>query len=77
VIAASHFRRGGAEGREPIASPEEILSIAKHYTPAQQYWGKFTSRRPERLSKADIELAAFRLACSVATAKRAIELGLI
>jgi len=53
------------------------VSIAAHYTPAQQYWGKVTSRRPERLSRADIELVAFRLGCSVAAAKRAIELGLI
>lgn len=77
MIAAAHWRRGGADGREAIAAPGEVVSIAAHYTPAQQYWGKVTSKRPARLSRADIELVAFRLGCSVAAAKRAIELGLI
>jgi hypothetical protein len=77
VIAASHFRRGGADGREPIAAPDEILSIAKNYTPSQQYWGKFTSRPPKRLSKADIALTAFRLGVKPAALRRAIELGMI
>jgi hypothetical protein len=77
VIAASHFRRGGADGREPLAAPEEILSIAKNYTPSQQYWGKFTSRPPRRLSKADIALTAFRLGVKPAALRRAIELGMI
>ncbi len=77
MIAASHFRRGGADGREPLAAPEEILSIAKNYTPSQQYWGKFTSRPPRRLSKADIALTAFRLGVKPAALRRAIELGMI
>lgn len=77
MIAASHFRRGGADGREPLAAPEEILSIAKNYTPSQQYWGKFTSRPPKRLSKADIALQAFRLGVKPAALRRAIELGMI
>lgn len=77
MIAAAHFRRGGADGREPIAAPGEIASIAQHYTPQQQHWGKVTSRTPKRLSKADLELVAFRLGCSVASARKAIEMGLI
>lgn len=77
MIAASHFRRGGADGREPLAAPEEILSIAKNYTPSQQYWGKFTSRPPKRLSKADIALQAFRLGVKPSALRRAIELGMI
>lgn len=77
VIAAAHWRRGGADGREAIAAPGEVVSIASTYTPAQHYWGKITSRRPPTLSRADIELIAFRLGCSVETARRAIELGMI
>lgn len=77
MIAAAHFRRGGADGREPIAAPGDITSIAAHYTPQQQYWGKVTSKRPQRLSRADLELVAFRLGCNLATARRAIELGLV
>lgn len=77
MIAAAHFRRGGSDGREALAAPGDILSIAANYTPQQQFWGKKTSRPPSRLSKADIELVAFRLGCSPATARRAIELGLV
>lgn len=77
MIAAAHFRRGGADGREALAAPGDITSIAAHYTPSQQFWGKKTSKPPARLSKGDIELVAFRLGCSLATARRAIELGLI
>lgn len=77
MIAAAHWRRGGADGREAIAAPGEIVSIAAHYTPEQKFWGKVTSKRPPRLSRADIELVAFRLGCSVSAARRAIELGLI
>lgn len=77
MIAAAHWRRGGADGREQIAAPGEIVSLAASYTGSQQYWGKITSRPPKRLSKTDLELVAFRLGCSVATARRAIELGLI
>lgn len=77
MIAYAHFRRGGAEGREPIAAPGDVVSIAKTYTPSQQYWGKLTSKRPARLSLADLELTAFRLGCTVQAAKRAIEMGLL
>lgn len=77
MIAAAHWRRGGAEGREAIAAPGEIVSLASHYTPSQQFWGKVTSKRPQRLSRADLELVAFRLGCTVEAARRAIELGLV
>lgn len=77
MIAAAHWRRGGADGREQIAAPGEIVSLAANYTPSQQYWGKVTSRPPKRLSRADLELVAFRLGCSIDTARRAIEMGLV
>lgn len=76
VIAYAHFRRGGADGREPIAAPGDVSSIAKNFTPTQTYWGKVTSKRPPKLSRPDLELAAFRLGCSVETARRAILAGL-
>jgi hypothetical protein len=78
VIAYAHFRRGGADGREPIAGPGEITSIATNYTPTQTYWGKVTSRRPQRpTNPADIELVAYQLGCTVEAARRAIKFGLI
>jgi len=77
VIAASHWRRGGPDGREPIAAAGEVVSLAKTYTQQQQYWGKLTSKRPARASLADLELIAFRLGCTVDAARRAVELGLI
>ena len=77
MIAAAHWRRGGADGREAIAAPGEIVSLASGYTPQQQFWGKVTSKRPHRLSRADLELVAFRLGCSLASARRAIEMGLV
>ena len=77
MVAAAHWRRGGADGRESIAAPGEIVSIATTYTPSQQFWGKVTSRPPKRLSKADLELVAFRLGCSIQSARRAVEMGLV
>ena len=77
MIAAATWRRGGSDGREAIASAGEVVSIAKNYTVTQQFWGKVTSKKPQRLSRADLELVAFRLGCSVESARRAIELGLI
>lgn len=77
MIAAAHFRRGGADGREPLVAPGEIVSLAANYMPKPQAWGKVTSRPPTRLSKADLELVAFRLGCSVASARQAIEMGLV
>jgi len=76
VIAHAHFRRGGQDGREPIAAPGDVISIAKTYTPSQSYWGAITSKRPPRLSREDLELAAFRLGCSVEAAREAILKGL-
>lgn len=76
MIAHAHFRRGGADGREPIAAPGDVTSLAKSYTPSQAYWGKVTSKRPPKLSRPDLELAAFRLGCSVDTAREAILKGL-
>lgn len=77
MIAAAHWRRGGPDGREPIAAAGEVLSLAKNLTNTQQYWGKVTSKRPPRASRADLELIAFRLGCSVDAARRAVEMGLV
>lgn len=77
MIAAAHWRRGGPDGREPIAAAGEVVSLAKGFTPQQQFWGKVTSKRPERASRADLELIAFRLGCSVDAARRAMEMGLL
>lgn len=77
MIAAAHWRRGGATGREPIAAAGDGVSLAAAYAPPKQHWGKITSRPPARLSRAEIELVAFRLGCSPAAARRAIELGLV
>lgn len=77
MIASAHFRRGGRDGREPIAAPGEVVSIAQSYTPTQQYWGKVTSKRPPKLSRSDLELTAFRLGCTVEAARLAIEMGLL
>lgn len=75
MIAHAHFRRGGEHGREPLAAPGDVQSLAKDYTPTQQFWGKVTSKRPARLSPADLELQAFRLGVKPATLKTAIESG--
>lgn len=77
MIAHAHFRRGGADGREPIAAPGDIVSLATGFTPHQQFWGKVTSTRPEPYSKADIELAAFRLGIKPATLRQAIRSGVV
>jgi hypothetical protein len=52
-----------------------VQSLAKGYTPSQAYWGKFTSKRPERLSPEDLALQAFRLGVKPATLRSAIESG--
>ncbi len=77
MIAHAHFRRGGADGREPIAAPGDITSIAANYTPQQHYWGTITSKRPEQHSKAAIELAAFRAGVKPAALLQAINAGLV
>jgi hypothetical protein len=77
VIAAAHWRRGGPDGREPIAAAGEVVSLAKNYTKSQEYWGKVTSSRPAPLTASHVQLVAFRLGCSFDTARRAILLGLV
>jgi hypothetical protein len=77
VIAAAHWRRGGAEGREQLAAPGDLTSLAKGYTPTQAYWGKITSKPPERLSKAEIELQAFRLGVKPAALRQLIASGVL
>ena len=77
MIAAATWRRGGADGREAIASAGEVVSIASSYTPQQQFWGKVTSKRPQKQDHSDLELVAFRLGCTVEAARRAIKFGLI
>jgi len=74
VIAEAHFRNGGGR-REALAEPGSVTSFAASYTPAQQYWGKVTSRRPAPESRAALELLAFRLGCKPDTLARAIEMG--
>jgi len=77
VVTHAHFRRGGADGREPIAAPGDVASIASSFTPAQQCWGKVTSKRPAKHSKADIELAAFRAGVKPAALLQAINAGIV
>lgn len=77
MIASAHWRRGGPDGREPIAAAGDVLSLAHGYTPTQQFWGKVTSKRPAKASRADLELIAFRLGCSVDAARQAVALGIL
>lgn len=77
MVTHAHFRRGGADGREPLAAPGEVTSIAVAFTPAQQFWGKVTSKRPAKFTKADIELTAFRLGVKPAALLQAIESGVV
>lgn len=77
MIAAAHWRRGGPDGREPIAAAGDVVSMVTGYTPTQQHWGKLTSKRPPKVAHADLELIAYQLGCSVAAAKRALDYGLI
>ncbi len=77
MIAAAHWRRGGPDGREPIAAAGEVVSLAQHYTPQQQYWGKVTSKRPAPMTASHVQLVAFRLGCSLDSARRAILMGLV
>lgn len=74
MIADAHFRRSAGQ-REPIAAPSDCHSLAKTFTPAQQFWGKVTSREPAPQSRAALELAAFRLGCKPATLAKAIAMG--
>lgn len=74
MIADAHFRSSGGR-REPIAAPSESTSIAKTFTPSQEYWGKKTSREPDPKSRAAMELAAFRLGVKPDTLAKAIAMG--
>lgn len=76
MIAPAHFRRGGTEGREPLAAPGDLTSLAAKFTACQGYWGKITSKRPEPYSKGDIELAAFHLGVKPATLRQALNMGI-
>lgn len=71
----AHYRHRSGH-REAIAAPGDAAALSAVYTPTQQTWGKLTSRPPQRLSPADIALAAFRLGVKPEVARRAIELGL-
>lgn len=75
MIAPAHFRRGGSDGREALAAPGDLTSLAAKFTVSQAYWGKVTSKRPEPYSKGDIELAAFRLGVKPDTLRRALAMG--
>lgn len=77
MIAVAHWRRGGADGREPIASASDSASIAKCYTPSQQYWGTITSKPRQPVSRRDLEVIAFRLGCTLDAARRAVDMGLV
>lgn len=77
MIASAHFRRAGSVGREPLAAPGEVTSLAATFTPQQAYWGKVTSKRPDPGSKADIELAAFRLGIKPAALMAALRSGVL
>ena len=75
MIAPAHWRRGGRDGREQIAAPEDVTSIAKGYTGSQQFWGKVTSR--PQMNRRDLEYLAWRLGCSVSAVKAAIDQGIV
>ena len=77
MIAAAHWRRGGPDGRDPIAAAGEVVSLANNYTKTQEYWGKVTSKRPAPLTASHVQLVAFRLGCSLDSARRAILMGLV
>ena len=70
MISAAHWRRGPGE-REAIAAAGESTSFAASYSPAQEFWGKVTSRAPDPQSR-----AAFRLNTKPATLAKAIALGM-
>jgi hypothetical protein len=74
VIADAHFRSSGGR-REAIAAPSDSTSLAKTFTPSQEFWGKKTSREPDPQSRAALALAAFRLGVKPATLAKAIAMG--
>ncbi|NQW46637.1 MAG: hypothetical protein HQ464_02595 [Planctomycetes bacterium] len=72
MIADAHFRRNG-QGRESIAAPGEIASLAAKFTPTQHHWGKLTSTRPAEGSEAELQLLAFRLGVRVELLRRFVQ----
>jgi hypothetical protein len=74
VIQASHWRRGGPDGREPIASSSDIVSLAAYCKPRPQAWGKVTSHRP--LDRRELEFLAWKMGCTVQALQHAISMGL-
>lgn len=74
MIQSAHWRRGGPDGRESIASSGDIVSLAAYCQPRPQTWGKVTSRRP--LDRRELEYQAFRLGCTVQALQEAISKGL-
>ena len=76
ISRASSWRRGGGpEGREALPPAGSVDHSATAGTQSQSFWGKVTSR--PRPTRADIEYAAFKLGVNYATARRALEEGLI
>jgi hypothetical protein len=75
VICIAHYRHKGGT-REAVCPAGVVDTLGSSYTATQAYWGTLTSKRPERLSPADIALAAFRLGVKPEAARKAIEMGL-
>lgn len=77
MIAPAHWRRGGPDGREAISAPGEVTSIATSVRTPYQSSGSITSRGYNPLSRRDVEFVAYQLQCNFATARKAIEMGLL
>lgn len=77
MIAPAHWRRGGPEGREAIPAPGEHVTIADRVSARHQASGSITSHGYNSLRRKDVEFVAYQLGVQYATAKRAIELGLV
>lgn len=72
---SSWRRRSGPEGREALPPAGSVDHSTTAGTQSQAFWGKVTSR--PQPTRADIEYAAWKLGVNYATAKRAIDQGLI
>lgn len=76
ISRASSWRRGGGQdGREALPPAGSVDHSASAGATAQASWGKITSRPMP--TQRDIEYTAWKLGCNYATAKAAIEQGLI
>jgi hypothetical protein len=75
ISRVSSWRKGGPEGREALPPAGSVDHTATVGTQSQTFWGKVTSRPAP--TRADIEYAAWKLGVNYATAKRALEEGLI